>query len=368
MRARLLSSVGTIGVLAGGLVLAPMARAGAKTEWNAPSVIKDQKGRGWFLAFSPDGKTLAATSGGYDQQARKKLPNSVRLWDVEKRKLIRILVPDGPIIMGLAFTSDGKQLVTAGYDGVFRRLDVASGKELDKVKIGERMDKVSFSPDRKLVLLNNPKAVKGQLRIQNEYQLREVDTGKPVKSNKPFPTEPVLAVGPDAKSLVVTVMQAPDPKVKLPPGVSPIGGPMVGHLWDAKTGQTSEALIKGNLTNAVFSPDGKLVLLTALGALGSTEGFGAIQFWNVADKKLSAAKIPNQHNFHRFAFVDDSSLLAAAHGDRTIRLFETTKMEEVAVLKGSTAPAEAVLFSPDGRILAAAQADGTILLWTRKSP
>jgi hypothetical protein len=43
-------------------------------------------------------------------------------------------------------------------------------------------------------------------------------------------------------------------------------------------------------------------------------------------------------------------------------------MKEVAALKGCTASAEAVLFRPDGKVVAAAQADGTIRLWTRKSP
>jgi hypothetical protein len=36
-------------------------------------------------------------------------------------------------------------------------------------------------------------------------------------------------------------------------------------------------------------------------------------------------------------------------------------------LKG-TAPPEAVLFAPDGKVLAVAQPDGTIRLWRRKGP
>jgi WD40 repeat protein len=366
MHARRLSLPGAIGVLVGSLVLAPLAPALAQDEWTASAVLKDQKGSGWFLAFAPDGKSLAATSGGFDQRAKRKLPNSVRLWDVGKRKLIRKLVADGPMVVGLAFTSDGKQLVTACYDGSFRRLDVTTGKEVSRVKVGQRMGSVSFSPDRKLVLLVNPKAIQGKLQIQNEYQLREVDTGKLVKPTRPFPTNPVLAVGPDARSLAITVMHAPDPRVKLPPGVVPLSGPMKGHLWDAKTGQTSEPLVPGVVTTAVYSPDGKLLLLTGLDLGGG--GFGAIQFWNVADKKLSGAKIPLAFKYRHFAFADDSSLLAAASDDNTVRLFETTGMKEVAALKGLTAPAEAVLFAPDGAMLAAAQADGAIRLWTRKSP
>lgn len=159
-------------------------------------------------------------------------------------------------------------------------------------------------------------------------------------------------------------MQAPDPRVKLPPGVSLIGGPMVGHLWDARTGRMSEALLKGTMTEAHFSPDGKLVLLYTL-ELGASDR--AIHFWDLDAKKLSAEKIPVTTFYNRFVFADDGSLLAAGCFDHTIRLFETKKMNEVAVLKG-TAPPEAVLFAPDGKMIAAAQADGTIRLWKRKGP
>jgi WD40 repeat protein len=365
MRTHLFSSSRALCALIGVLVLSPVARSEPKDEWTASAVLKDQKSSGWFLAFSPDGKTLAATSGGFDPQLRRRLPNSVRLWDVEKRKLIRTLVPDGPIIQGLAFTSNGKQLVTACYDGTFRRLDVASGREVSRIKVGERMNTANFSPDRKLVLLVNPKAIQGQLRIQHEYQLREVDTGKIVTPAKPFPKDPVMAVGPDGQSLVLSVMQAPDPAPKIPPGViaSPIGGPMLGFLWDAKTGQKSEALAKGNITAAQFSPNGKLILMTTLDLVNPS----GVQFWNVAQKKLSAETLPFTQVYSRFAFTEDSSLLAAG-GNRAVLIFETAKMTEIANLKDITSGVDALLFGPGGNLLAAACADGTIHLWTRKAP
>jgi WD40 repeat protein len=362
MRARLLSFSGAIGLLAGAFLLAPIARGQAKDGWAPAAVLKDQKGSGWFLAFSPDGKTLAAACGGVQNLGQLKLPNSVRLWDVQKGKLIRTLVGDGPIVQGLAFNSNGKQLVIANFDGSFRRLDVATGTEVNRIRVGDRMNTVNFTPDRKLVLLVNPKAVQGQLRIQNEYQLRDVDTGKLVKPARPFPRDTVHAVGPDGRSLVISVMQPLDPNVKLPPGVVPLGGPMPGFLWDAKTGHQTGPLLKGNLTAAMFSPDGKLVLLTNLD-LGTDP---AVHFWNVAEKKLCAEKIPLTRIYNAFAFAPDSSLLAAAANDRTVRLFETAKMTEVGALNDLTGFAEVVQFAPDGNMLAAAQADGTIRLWTRK--
>jgi WD40 repeat protein len=58
--------------------------------------------------------------------------------------------------------------------------------------------------------------------------------------------------------------------------------------------------------------------------------------------------------------------MAATCDDHTIRLWKTTEMKE-AVLKGRTAAADAVVFSPDGTTLASGQADGLIRLWRRAS-
>jgi WD40 repeat protein len=360
-------SSGWAGLLAGVVLnlAAPAAFAAPKSEWESQAVLKDQKGWSWVLAFSPDGKTLATTCGGYDFQAKKKFPYSLRLWDVESQKLSGTLVEDGPQIMGMAFTSDGKQLVTVDFDGRFRRLDVASGKEVESVSIGERSASVWFSPDRKLVLVPAGKNTKpGERPPPVEYQLREVDTGKKVEPAKPFPGDPILALAPDAKSVVINVHLPPKPGVKLPPGVSVPAGRDEAHLWDAASGEKSAALTELSVGSALFTPDGRLVLLASYDGVAAK---WALLFWDVADKKLRPARIPYTDQLRHFAFAYDGSLLAATCDDRTIRLWETTKMKEVALLKGHTSPAEAIVFSPDGKMLASAQADGAIRLWRRGS-
>jgi len=60
----------------------------------------------------------------------------------------------------------------------------------------------------------------------------------------------------------------------------------------------------------------------------------------------------------------DSSLIASASIDKTIKLWRTDGTE-VATLKGHKATVRAVDFSSDGQILASASEDGTVKLWTK---
>src|SRR5262249_59443180 len=98
-----------------------------------------------------------------------------RLWDVETGKLAATLVEDGPDVTGLAFTPDGTQLALACADGTLRRLDVAGGKEVERLAVGDHLYNVWFSPDRKLVLLPVTRETRpGQPPPPSDYQLREV--------------------------------------------------------------------------------------------------------------------------------------------------------------------------------------------------
>ncbi|MFO0912757.1 MAG: hypothetical protein U0795_07360 [Pirellulales bacterium] len=58
-----------------------------------------------YVAYSPDGKTLAVWSRSYDPT------DEIRLWDVPSGKLRATLRPRG--VAALAFSPDGKMLATS---------------------------------------------------------------------------------------------------------------------------------------------------------------------------------------------------------------------------------------------------------------
>lgn len=94
------------------------------------------------VAFSPDGALLAAAGG---LPARK---GEIKIWDVDKRTLVRTIEGHADCIYAIAFSPDGKTLASAGYDKLIKLWDVAGGKEVRTLK--DHIDAIydlAFTPD-----------------------------------------------------------------------------------------------------------------------------------------------------------------------------------------------------------------------------
>jgi WD40 repeat protein len=73
--------------------------------------LEHKHGAVWSVAFSPDGKLLAAAGGGgVGAQAEFKV------WDVQTRTLRYSLEGHATMVNGVAFSPDGTKLASAGYD------------------------------------------------------------------------------------------------------------------------------------------------------------------------------------------------------------------------------------------------------------
>jgi|GEM_PF-3556731 len=72
------------------------------------------------VEYSQDGKLLASLG----------LDHRVRIWDVEKRKVIRVIIPHGIKINDIAFNADATKLATASVDFSMKVWEVATGKLL----------------------------------------------------------------------------------------------------------------------------------------------------------------------------------------------------------------------------------------------
>ena len=89
--------------------------------------------------------------------------------------------------------------------------------------------------------------------------------------------------------------------------------------------------------------------------------------WNLVGGQAPLATYNGNGAVNGVAFSPDGKLLATADADGTVRLWNTATGHEVGTpLSDEAGPGlgvKAVAFSPDGKLLASADADGTVRLW-----
>jgi WD40 repeat protein len=266
------------------------------------------------VAFSPDGHTVAgADADGY-----------VALWNVATGQ--RIATLGGSVTEGVAFSPDGRTLATGDGDGI-ALWNMATGRQITTLAEGSAVTSVAFSPD-------------GQTIAAGDYGghvgLWEMATGRQIA---------VLAEG----SHVESVAFSPD-------GHALVAGNYAGQVgvWDAATGRRTATLTEGSPVESVaFSSNGQTI---AAGDLG-----GHVGLWDLATGQRTAT-LAEGNLVYGVAFSPDGQTLAAGDYGGHVGLWDVAAAQRVGPLAEGS-PVDGVAFSPDGQTLAAGDSGGRIGLW-----
>ena len=248
------------------------------------------------VAFSPDGKLLAAAYGdGY-----------VRLWNPVTGQAVGTLLPAdtslGRSVFAVAFSPDGKLLATADTAGYVRLWNPATGQAIgaplpaDTGPVGG-VDGVAFSPDGKLLATAD---VDRTMRLWNPATHQAV--GAPVlASTSPGGSVNGVAFSPDGK-LLATADTAGYVRLWNPATRRAIGAPFLAATNDGVIG-------------LAFSPDGKL--------LATADADGTVGLWNPATRQAVGAPLPavTTGSVDGVAFSPDGKLLASADTAGYVRLW-----------------------------------------------
>jgi WD40 repeat protein/serine/threonine protein kinase len=236
-------------------------------------------------------------------------------------------------VHGLAVSADGRQALSAGFDGSVRLWDVATWSEVRRFDGHEGwVTSVAFSPDdRRAASTGWDKTV----------CLWEVSSGKLLRQflGHSGPVD-FVAWSPNGRRIVSA---AEDQTVR---------------LWDADTGQELHSL-KGHAGHArgvAFSPDGRQVL--------SAGDDKTIRLWDVQTGKELKRFVGHGGAIRSAVFCPDGRGILSASLDRTVRLWDRMTRQEVRRFEGHTGSVDCVAVSRDGRqMLSCSFGDATARLW-----
>ncbi|MFN0166830.1 MAG: WD40 repeat domain-containing protein [Bryobacteraceae bacterium] len=248
------------------------------------------------VAFSPDGRLLAAAGG---QPARK---GEVKIWDVDARTEVRVLTGHSDCIYGVAFSRDGRILATASYDKLIKLWDISTGNEVRTLK--DHIDAIyalAFTPDGKqLVSASADRGVKvwdpetGERLYTMSEPLDGLNTlavhpsGRFVAAGGLDKTIRIWEIGPKSARLVNSQIAHEDAILHL--AFSPDGKTLASSSADKtikflKTEDLSEIKVLANqpdwVTTVEFAPDGRAV------AVGRFDG--SIEF--IEGSRLSSGQV-----------------------------------------------------------------------------
>lgn len=282
----------------------------------------------WDIAFSPDGKYLAASSVRRGRGA-------ARIWDVHQRRLAWSIDSDSELYR-LAFSPDGKTLAAGRADGSIACWDVATHAERIQVASSNAgIFGLGYSDDGKKLV-----SVAGDGEVKT-WDVADGELKEAVTIKAPQFAWGAPAISHDARRAAVSFAGSRKDGVQ---------------LYDLASGQPLvEKFVPHVMRAAVFSRDGQLLALV---------GQSKLRIWSVESKQfVGTFGAPNSTIF-AVDFSPNGKAVVTA-GQDGLALWDLASGQRLWLAR---VPSEnnhffAVAFSPDGQSLVAGAAIDEGLLW-----
>jgi WD40 repeat protein len=280
------------------------------------------------LAFSPDGKVLAAATGS---------ERWVTLWQMPSGRPLRRLPIPGEGGERLLFSPDGRWLASVARERASSQFlqiwEVASGKQTLRGEVG-RVLVLAFAPAGKALATGDE---------SGSVEVWSPDTGKRLRRHRRLPGMVGALVFPAPDKLLAVAWQ----------------GTQVS-TWDLTGGRKLSSFRgpgKAHNTAAAFSPHGRTL------ALGGDNGI--ISLRDPATGKEHKQLRGHTEGIYSLTFSPGGRTLASGGRDDMVRLWDLPSGKQRAVLSDSPAGLPFAVFSPDGKTVATGGGNGQhrVRLW-----
>lgn len=324
------------------------------------------------LELSPDGTQLLSTGGDFTPM----------LWDVETGRRNHVLPPHAWVLNGVAFSPDGKTVLTSasdpsGHDRNVRLFDADTGNLLKEREAHEKpllsavfvdggahivttsrasdaciwrtadLSKVSCLTDMPAMMFADRSSVAPDgkhvaLRMRNDVIVWSIDE----------PARTRVLRGHEA--LVVGAIYSPDGRT-----LTTVGGKGSFAIWDSTTGdaiaEPSRLPKVEAIQSAVYRPDSARVVFGTRG--------GEVIFISVAH-----AEVYGRYNFDlgevsALAYDPDGARVAMGGSNARVAVMRADGWEPEVTLEGVDDAVTALVFTADGQRLITGGRNGRIRIW-----
>ncbi|KAG8993437.1 hypothetical protein FRB94_010802 [Tulasnella sp. JGI-2019a] len=304
----------------------PKPRRGCLQQW---SQLRAQSS----LAWSPDGRRIV--SGSWD--------GTLRLWDPATGTLVRDPWKSTQGVMCVAWSPDGKMIVSGGHGHTLELWDSTTGARIGEAWKGHTdfIWSLAWSPDSKWVVSGSH---------DETFRVWDSATGETVGEAWKDHASRVWCVvwSPDGKSIAsgsnngVMVHQW-DPSMRV----------VTGRLWEGRCGGTY---------GLAWSPDGKKIV--------SVNEGGTLRLWDACTGGPIGEpwKGHTSDTVSSVAWSPDGKTIISGSGDNILRLWDALTGASIGnPWQGHTHGIDNVRWSPDGKTIASGSKDGAPLLWTSQT-
>jgi WD40 repeat protein len=274
------------------------------------------------VAFSPDGRRIVTASKDH----------TARVWDARTGEAVTPPLRHGGAVHKAAYSPDGRRVVTASLDRTARVWEVSTGHAVSPALPHDwHVEDVSFSPDGRWVATAS---------TDGTARLWDAATGQPrTPPLKHANSVHSVSFSPDGRHVVTASHDH------------------TAQVWDAATGQPTAPRLRHEaaVMTAAFSPDGRRVVT-------ASEDRTA-RLWDVATSQPVGLPLEHGDRVLRAAFSPDGRYVSTCSYDRTARVWDAATGQAVSPPMKHPNSVRCAPFSPDGRYVVTASHDHTARVW-----
>jgi WD40 repeat protein len=283
------------------------------------------------VAFSPDGKYLV--SGGSDQWAK--------IWEVSTGKLLHTLKGHKRDVSSVAYSRDGKIVATGGYDLFLKIWDASSGKMLHSYNVDRRKGgfvKLAIAPDSTAVVVSHTDWFAHMYEISTGKLLRSL-AYPAMKFCNSWPS--FARYSPDGKSLAIIFRSQPEKAMPKEELKNFMQGNVATYETSSYTVTRAFAAHKSAGWRLAYTNDNQTL---------ATTGFGdrTVRFWNLSTGQnyLNYQYNSQYANAYEFDLSSMSNKLLVGAPDGRIKIFELNSQSRVSkpTVSGIDSAAQAKAF------------------------